>query len=164
MNKTFLKNIVGFFLVALHLLAWYLCYKWIRPHLSYEEFRITVLIIAPVITIYVLAFVKDVIRHQNNPQPAGRATKTFATLAIIYALAFGIALLYQIYDFSESANMSANQLKDALALTEMIGGGMFGLLIDELFGKQEPANPAGATVTGSPTPSATSTPAGPAPS
>lgn len=139
MNSILLKNIIGFFLVALHLLAWFLCYKWLKPRLEYEDFRVTILILAPVVTVYTVAFAKDVISTKDPAKRiASRVTRTFAALAIIYAVAFGVALLYQIYDFSESANMSPNQLKDSLALTEVIGGGIFGLLIDELFGKQPP--------------------------
>jgi hypothetical protein len=142
MKATTLKNLVGFFLVFLHLLAWFLCYKWLKPRLEYEDFRITVLILAPVVTIYAVAFAKDVIRAKNIRPSTETIPGNFAALAIIYAVAFGIAVIYQIYDFSTATNMTPNELKDGLALTEVIGGGIFGLFMDELFGKQEPPKPA----------------------
>jgi hypothetical protein len=113
-----------------------------------DDFRITILILAPVVVIYLTAFVKDAIKNmrvQNSQPPPIRVTKTFAAIAVIYAGTFGTAVIYTISDFWKSASMTPNELKDALALTEVIGGGFLGLIVDELFGKQEPPAALGQT-------------------
>jgi hypothetical protein len=137
MKLSVLKTLVGFFLVVLHLVAGGICFVWLKQRLEPDDFRLTILILAPVATLYAVAYVKDVIKAMNNPTAERSVPKDFAALTIIYSIAFGVGVLYQIYDFY-SAHMTPNELKEQLALFELFGGGILGLLLDELFGKQMP--------------------------
>jgi hypothetical protein len=137
MRVTWLKNIVGGLLIGLHLVAVVLCFVWLKPRLEADDFRLTILILAPVATVYLLAYVRDVIKTKNDPPSTERVRLNFAILAMLYAIVFGAAVVYLIYDFY-SAHASPGELKEQLALFEIIGGGVLGLLMDGLFGKQEP--------------------------
>jgi hypothetical protein len=136
------KNLVGAALVGLHLVAIFLCFYWLKGKLSAQDFRLTILILSPVTAMYAVAYVREVLRNIN---PAGEDAEDkelvrtrFAVLSILFSAAFSVGIIYTLYDFSTGKAMSADDLKDQLALIETSLGVFFGLIIERLFGKQPP--------------------------
>jgi hypothetical protein len=135
-----LKNIVGFSLVAVHLLAAALCFYSLRPRVSPQDFLITMLILSPITATFMTSFVKDVVRNRSNIDSIGLSggrpvPNAFAALALIFTGAFSIALVYIIADYVNGNNQSPDDLKVYLLIIEIVLGGSFGLVVDNLYEK-----------------------------
>jgi hypothetical protein len=141
MTLVAVRNAVGFGLVAIHLLAILLCYVWLDSRLNSQDFRITILILVPVSAVYALAFLKRVVAERESVAvPVSitpRVTISFAALSFIFTGAFGVLIIYTLWQYQASGEMSPNDLKDRLALIEVMVGAFLGLIADSLFGSAE---------------------------
>lgn len=134
------KTCIGFSLVLLHLLAMLLCFLWLKPRMNLQSFQITALILAPVTSIYALAYIKEVARHMRNPtadpdygQPID---VKFAVLAVLFTLAFSTGIIYAIYSYAfENQGQNPDDLKLTLSIIETALGVFMGLIFETLFGK-----------------------------
>jgi hypothetical protein len=138
-----LKDIVGFSLVGLHLIAIGLCFFWLQDRMSAQDFQLTILILTPVTALYALAYLREVARNMivgtGAAEDAQLVTGRFAFLAVVFILAFSSAVIFTIYDFAQGNAQSADDLKISLSTTETALGAFLGLIIETLFGKTTPA-------------------------
>lgn len=136
-----LKNLIGFSLVGLHICAVGLCYIWLDSFVSRQEFNIIVLILTPVTAVYAMAFVKDIIKH-NLWKESKRTTKLFVSwefsaISLVFTISFGALVIYNLYNFFSGGNLSADDLKERLALIEVVVGAFIGIIADTLFGNRQ---------------------------
>jgi len=137
------KNVVGLALVGLHFLAMILCWYWLESRLSTQDFRITILILSPVTSVYALAYVREVIRtmYADTPDPADDrlVTQRFSYLSIFFSFIFSAGVIYTIYQYKQGTALAPDDLKDRLALIETALGVFLGLVVETLFGKLPPS-------------------------
>jgi hypothetical protein len=132
-----LKNTVGAILVGTHIVAIGLCFLWLDSRLKDDDFRLTILILSPVTTVYALAYAKDLFRDIfQEPTNIGtdRKVKTSVSIfSILMSTMFAIGIIYTIYNFKESASITQDTFKYRLALIETSLGAFLGLIVDTLF-------------------------------
>ncbi|SFJ86320.1 hypothetical protein SAMN04488498_1019 [Mesorhizobium albiziae] len=137
-----LKDIIGFSLVGLHLLAIGLCFWLLKPRLTPEDFHLTVLILTPITAIFALAYVREVARVMlvgtTDEIDQKLVATRFSTLSIMFTLAFSLAVLYTIWDYARGNAQSADDLKISLSTIETALGAFLGLIVETLFGKVSP--------------------------
>jgi uncharacterized protein YacL len=134
------KDIVGFALVGLHLLAMFLCFVWLRERMSLQSFQITILILSPVTATYSLAYLREVVRTMfggtREYVDKQAVTVRFAILSFLFTFTFSCVVIYTLYSFSFSQiEQSADDLKLSLSIIETSLGAFIGLIVETLFGK-----------------------------
>jgi hypothetical protein len=138
-----LKDIIGFTLVGLHLIAIGLCFLWLRERMSLQSFQLTILTITPITALYALAYLKETARYMFIDTPSildiRVVTYRFAILSILFTTAFSVAILYTIYSFAfGSSTQNADDLKLSLSIVETALGAFLGFIAETLFGKDLP--------------------------
>jgi hypothetical protein len=138
MQLSILKHIVGFTLVGLHILGIAFCFIWLDDKMSTQDFRLTILILTPVTAVYAMNFLKD-LSHKRfvdaaKPEAELVVTTSFATASIIFTSLSSVLILFSLYRYYSGAILKPDDLKDRLALVELVSGGFLGFVADTLFG------------------------------
>ena len=113
-----------------------------RRKKSCSDFRLTILILCPVMAVYAMAYLREVVKFMfvdTSDVDDRRFVKIrMAVLSTLFSLVFSVGIIYSIYDFSTGANMKPDDLKEQLALIETALGGFLGLIVETIFGKLPP--------------------------
>jgi len=133
------KNLVGFFFVGLHILAITLCFALLKGEMDQTDFRTVVLIVSPVMSVFALAYFRDVARNMvgrpvSDDEPV---IMSFVVLSCLFSVFFGVYVVWTIWTFAGSGE-SPNTLKLDLALVEVFAGAFVGLIFETLFGYKKP--------------------------
>ncbi len=133
------KNIIGFTFVGLHIIAIGLCFLLLHGEMDAVDFRTVVLIVSPVMSVYALAYFRDVARNitGRSSEDYQDVTLSFVVLSCIFSVLFGSYVIWTIWNFAGSGE-GAKTLKQDLALVEVFAGGFVGLIFETLFGYRKP--------------------------
>lgn len=140
MKLYIVKNLVGFFFVGLHILAITLCFVLLQGEMDQTDFRTVVLIVSPVMSVYALAYFRDVARNMmGRPSTDDEPViLSFVVLSCLFSIFFGVYVVWTIWSFADSGQ-SPDTLKLDLALVEVFAGAFVGLIFETLFGFKKPA-------------------------
>jgi hypothetical protein len=140
-----LKDLTGFSLVGLHLLAIGMCFYLLKPRMNPQDFQVTVLILTPITAIFALAYVREAARGllvASRDAGDARAVSTrFAVLSLLFVTAFSFAVVYTIWDYADGNSQTADDLKLSLSTVETALGAFLGLIVETLFGAGSTARP-----------------------
>jgi len=134
MPARWMKTVIGFSLMGLHLASLYLGYVWLQPILKSQELYAIMLTLAPLTALYALAFARDVVREMYAQQSTKTVSLNFAVLSIVVVTAFGFALIAVLHAFKEGISGNIDDLKVRLGLVETFLGAFIGLIAESLFG------------------------------
>lgn len=135
MPITWMKSLVGFSLVGIHGLSMILAFVWLDPRLEVQQWQAVVLTLAPLSALYVLAFTRDVVTNMQGDPDKRRVSANFVVLTVIVILAFGVAVLYSLYQFKTTVSLRLEDLQVRLGIVETLLGVILGTLVAPLFGQ-----------------------------
>jgi len=131
-RKDIFRLIIGVAIIMTHFLCVGIVF-WKDAILSPSQQYDTILLLAPITVVYITAIIRAAIADQNNPLHTQSVSLFYGATIGLVTLFSLIGLLYTFYRIDGTPESS----KFGILIFETAFGGIFGLVVTDLFGKLE---------------------------